>query len=305
MGGGTAIVTVADGPIHLELLPEVGARLHRLRVFGHDLLRTPDDPDEHQRDPFLWGAYVMAPWCNRIAAAPTEVNGHVVSLVSNFEDGTAIHGQVYATPWQLHMDGTLLVRGGGDGWPWRYECRLRIRIKDAVLVVEQSLTNLDRSPMPAGIGLHPWFRRPLDVRINALDVVPSNTDPVAGVEPVSGSLDLRVMRPMPAGIDAAWLGVGDPAVALRWPQLGILGLLRVRSDAGLCIVAASPGGLDAVAIEPQTNAPQGLRRFLRGEPVGLTPLAPGATMRLTVRLTFRRVAPSSGFASAVADDRGG
>ena len=46
------------GAIELESsCPAMGAALHRLRVFGHDLLRTPDDPADHDRDdPFFWGA---------------------------------------------------------------------------------------------------------------------------------------------------------------------------------------------------------------------------------------------------------
>jgi aldose 1-epimerase len=281
-------ITIAEGPIEVELLPDVGARLHRLRVFGHDLLRTPDDPSAHLRDPFGWGAYPMAPWCNRIAAAPTVVDGKLVALAANFEDGSAIHGQVYAVPWQLRPDGTLWAQGGGDGWPWRYESTLRITIIDAALRIEQSLANLAATPMPAGLGLHPWFRRPLEVRIDAARVLPSNTDPSARVVPVSGLLDLRAMGRMPDDLDAAWLGTGDPSVELRWPALEVVASLRARSDAGLCIVAASPRALDAVAIEPQTHLPQGLRRYLHGEPAGLLALAPQATMRLTTELAFRR-----------------
>ena len=52
--------------LEVIVLPQVGARLHRLRAFGHDLLRTPPDPGTHATDPYFWGAYVMAPWCNRI-----------------------------------------------------------------------------------------------------------------------------------------------------------------------------------------------------------------------------------------------
>ena len=52
---GAGIVTVADRLIEVELLPDVGARMHRLRVFGHDLLRTPDDASAYVRDPFRWG----------------------------------------------------------------------------------------------------------------------------------------------------------------------------------------------------------------------------------------------------------
>lgn len=288
MGARPATVTFAHGPIELELLPEIGARLHRLRAFGRDLLRTPDDPSAHLRDPFRWGAYVMAPWCNRIAATPTTVDGQLVALAPNFEDGTAIHGQVHSAPWTPGADASFSVRGGGDAWPWPYECRLGVAIVDAVLTLELSLTNLARTPMPAGIGLHPWFRRPLDARINAERAIASNTDPRARIEPVNGPMDLRVMRPVPPELDAAWLALGDPAVGLRWPELGITATLRVRTDGEPWIVAASPAALDAVAVEPQTHAPYGLRRFLNGEPAGLIPLAPHATMRLAIRLAFRR-----------------
>ena len=229
----------------------------------------------------------MAPWCNRIAAAPTRVDGHVVNVASNFADGTAIHGQVYATPWQVGSNGVLRAQGGGDGWPWRYESMLRITIRDATLRVEQSLVNLAATPMPAGLGLHPWFRLPLEVRIDAARVLQSNTDPGAGVEPVSGSLDLRAMRPMPDDLDAAWIDLGDPAVELHWPRLGITATMRARSEAGLCIVAASPRALDAVAIETQTHLPGGLRRFLDGGRDGLLALAPQATAHLMTELAFR------------------
>ncbi len=281
-------LTIADGPIHAELLPKVGARLHRLHAFGHDLLRTPDDPAEHLCDPFSWGGYVMAPWCNRISSTPTTVGDDEVRLASNSPDGTAIHGQLYASPWMLQEDGRLLARGGGDGWPWPYEATMRVTVAGRVLTIEQSLTNLAESTMPAGLGLHPWFRRPLEVRIDASRVLPSNTDPDAQIEAVSGPYDLRALQLMPDDLDAAWADPGDPAVELRWPELGVRASLRARSNAGLWIVAASPGGRDAVAIEPQTHAPHGLRRFLRGEPGALHPLEPGATLRLTIELTFER-----------------
>lgn len=292
------LLTFADGPIEVELLPAIGARLHRLRAFGHDLLRTPDDSAEHARDPFRWGAYVMAPWCNRIAAVPTDVNGQTVSVPSNFPDGTAIHGQVYEARWDVEADHSLSVTGGGDAWPWPYRCSLRVMIADAVLTIDQSLTNLAPEAMPAGLGLHPWFRRPLDLAIHADAVLPSNLDPDASVQTVSGSLDLRAIRPVPDDLDATWLAPADPAVELHWPDLGIAATMRVRSAAGVCVVVASPSSLDAVAVEPQTHAPQGLRRFLRGEPGGLDALEPGETIGLTTELAFDAVGPRAKLSAA-------
>jgi aldose 1-epimerase len=281
-----SLLTIGDGPIQVELLPTTGARLHRLRAFGHDLLRTPDDPAEHRRDPFGWGAYLMAPWCNRIAAEPVEVNGRTVNVPSNFPDRTAIHGQVYDARWNVEPDDSLAITAGGDGWPWRYRCLLRVTIADARLTIEQSITNLADSPMPAGLGLHPWFRRPLELAVHADTMLPSNLDPDASVEAVSGSFDLRGMGPVPDDLDSTWLAPRDPAAELRWPEIGVTATMRVRSAAGVCIVVASPSSLDAVAVEPQTHAPQGLRRFLRGEPGALKRLEPGATLGLTTELAF-------------------
>jgi aldose 1-epimerase len=206
------LLAVADGPIRVELLPAVGGRLHRLQAFGHDLLRTPDDPAEHTRDPFRWGAYVMAPWCNRIAAVPTQVDGDTVSVPSNFPDGTAIHGQVYDARWDVASDHSLSISGGGDGWPWPYRCSLRVTIANAVLTIDQSLTNLADRPMPGGLGLHPWFRRSLDVSIQAEAVLPSNLDPDASMRRGSLRVTPRLSCAGPTSVWGPRCG-SDPAPA--------------------------------------------------------------------------------------------
>jgi hypothetical protein len=204
------VLPIRGGDIEVELLPALGARLHRLRVFGIDLLRTPDDIETHRRDPFFWGGYVMAPWCNRIEAAPTGVAGKEVRLAPNFPDGSAIHGQVFLAPWSRSADGRFVARGGGGGWPWPYEVELGVATADTRLNMDIALTNLADAPMPAGVGLHPWFLRSLEVRVAAPTVVASNTDPSATIGAVAGDLDLRVLRPIPDGIDAAWPDPADP-----------------------------------------------------------------------------------------------
>ena len=50
--------TYSSAALEAIVLPEAGARLHRLRAFGHDLLRTPHEPAIHQADPFFWGAFI-------------------------------------------------------------------------------------------------------------------------------------------------------------------------------------------------------------------------------------------------------
>ncbi len=277
--------TLASDAIELIVLPGVGARLHRLRVFGHDLLRTPADPREHVRDPFFWGAYNMAPWCNRIDSGPLRVGRRTVDLAANFRDGSVIHGQVFKQPWEQVQQGELRVRGGGDGWPWPYEARLGLKVGRARLEIEQRVVNLADEPMPAGVGLHPWFRPRAQVAIHADAVYPTNTNSPALPVPVSGAFDLRRGAEMTSGLDATWAGLGDPAVELWWPDINLRATLRVIAPT-VHVTAASPADVDALAIEPQTHAPQGLRRLVNGEPGALAWLAPGGELRQVIEMSF-------------------
>ena len=281
----TMSLRFASEVVEVVLLPERGARLHRLTAFGHDLLRTPESMAAYDHEPFFWGGFVMAPWCNRIEAQPARVAGRTLDLTSNFADGTAIHGQVHALPWEVTPDGVMRVRAGGDGWPWRYEATIRVTVEGPLLRMEHTLRNLEDEPMPAGIGIHPWFRQPLEVTIPADRVFASNHSSRPDPQPVSGSLDLRQLQPMPADLDATWVRRGHDPVELRWPDVGVIASLQAGPDARF-LCAASPSTVGYVAIEPQTHAPNGLRRLLNGEPGGLALLDPAASLSLDVEMTF-------------------
>ena len=229
----------------------------------------------------------MAPWCNRLEPVPIEVEGRTVELPVNFVDGTAIHGQVYLRPWAIEGPGAFVVVGGGDGWPWRYEVRQQVTVVGTDLRVALALTNLDDAPMPAGIGLHPWFLKPIEVAIRGASVYLRNLDTSPWPIAVGGTSDLRAVGTMADGLDGTWANLTGTPVELRWPELGIRAEMRVGSPT-LCIVAASPAGAPAVAVEPATHAPQGLRRLLRGEPDALTMLAPGGRLELVMELAFER-----------------
>ncbi|MFL5779332.1 MAG: aldose 1-epimerase [Chloroflexota bacterium] len=278
----------SDGSIEVEILPEFGARLHRLRAFGHDLLRTPRAAAEHERDGFFWGAYVMAPWCGRTASGTVHVAGRDVTLDANFPDGTAIHGQVHGRPWDRLEEGRYRVLGGGAGWPWPYAVELSVDLRDRLLRLGLGLTNRSNERMPAGLGLHPWFLRPVEVAFPASAVYPSNTASPPEPEPVVGDYDLRRLKPMPADLDASWTQLDNAPVVLQWPEAGVRATVRASAPS-LVVVAASPGEIDAVAVEPQTHAPQGLRRLLLGEPDAMTLVEPGASLTLGIEMSFQPV----------------
>jgi aldose 1-epimerase len=280
-------VMLGEGDVRVTVLPEVGARVHGIEAFGTPVMRTPDDPAEHRRDPFFWGGYHMTPWCNRLAPGPITVGSRTVDLAPNFPDGTAIHGQVYAAPWEERSDGEFGIAGGGSGgWPWPYEATLRVAASADTATLGYALTNTADDPMPAGIGFHPWFRPPAQARFTAGNVFPSNAGTPPRPEPVGGAFDRSAGGPLPDDIDATWTDLPDPAVHLAWADGIEMTMRGDRPDAVL--VAANPVERGAAAVEIQTHAPDGLRRLLGDEPYGMELLDPGATLALTLTLSFRR-----------------
>jgi aldose 1-epimerase len=283
-------LTLRGDDLEVVLLPGIGARVHRIRAFGQDLLRTPADSSTHLDEPFFWGAYPMAPWCNRVPAGDSEVAGRTVRLTANFPDGTAIHGLVSTLPWTLGSDGTLRVTAGGDGWPWPHEVSLAPSVAGRTLELDYRLTNLAKEPMPAGIGLHPWFAAPVEVRLPAEEVYAANSGSAARPQPVAGAFDLRSLGLPSTGLDGTWTGLTERRIELRWPHLGIRAFLETASDAAsTCVALASPASVGAVAIEPQTHGPDPMRRLANGEPDAPVLLPAGAALGCGVRLTVDRL----------------
>jgi aldose 1-epimerase len=279
------VVRAASDVLDLEVLPGAGARLHRLRAHGHDLLRTPADVATHLDDPFFWGAYVMAPWANRATPGPILLAGRTVDLSPNFGDGTAIHGLVHDRAWRRTGIGSCQVAAGGGGWPWRFEVAAEWSVSGNEVALAYRLRNVSDGPMPAGVGWHPWLVRPVRVGLDAGLVVTDNGDPAADAVPATGSWRLDVDRPTREGLDATWVRLASPAVHLRWPNLGIRAVFEVRAPRP-SVAVATPTSLDATAVEPQTHAPWGLRRLAAGDPDGLALLGPGEVLGLELRGRF-------------------
>jgi aldose 1-epimerase len=293
------VVRWEDDDIAVEALPGIGGRLHRVRAFGVDLLRTPTTPAVHRDDPFFWGAYPLAPWCNRATTEPIELAGRRVELPTNFPDGTAIHGQVYAAVWDVVDESTLRVEAGGGsssepdrqaggGWPWRYDVHARFRVAPGSFGLTLELRNRDDAPMPAGVGIHPWFAKPVRIAVPAARVFTDNMAPPTDPQAVEPPFDLRRLDAMADGLDATWSDLSGHAIELAWPEHGLEATFGF-SEAATFVVAASPADVDAIAVEPQTHALPGLRRLLEHEPGALTMLAPGEVLAVDYELRFRRV----------------
>ena len=164
------LVVLQSAATRVVLDPRRGGTIRELKWHGRDVLRP--TPAQAGDDPFDTACFPMAPFVNRIAHGRFEFGGRTVQLERNWsEDPHPLHGQGWRKPWHVVSESasgaTLRFEGGADEWPWRYRCEQHFHLQPDGLSVELSLENLSDGPMPAMLGLHPYFPDATQARMNA------------------------------------------------------------------------------------------------------------------------------------------
>jgi aldose 1-epimerase len=125
-----------------------------------------------RRQPFLYGLYLLAPWCNRLQRSRFVYNGKMYRVRPNLPDGASMHGEVYRHPWTVLkqtsdvFDAKLDSRAVRDfNFPFPLVYRLRIQLRGKNLSAALWVTNPGKSAVPVGLGFHPFFPRPLRWRL--------------------------------------------------------------------------------------------------------------------------------------------
>jgi aldose 1-epimerase len=266
----------------VTLDPGRGGTIRELNWHGHDILRpTPANAGD---DPLDTACFPMVPFVNRIAYGRFEFGGRAVQLERNWsEDPHPLHGQSWRKPWSVVSESassaTLRFEGGADEWPWRYRCEQHFHLQPDGLSVELSLENLSDRPMPAMLGLHPYFPDATHAQLlaqlprvwltdrAALPLEEVQTPPAWSFEPA------RAVKAVPLDHGfAGWNGIAS----LRWPDRTV----TVRAPECRYLHVFTPAERDYFCVEPQTAAPGALTRGA-GE---VTPVAPG--QRATIRVHF-------------------
>lgn len=162
-----ACLDLRCGTHHARIAPAAGGRILRWRT---DLPTGPRDwlvPIEADGwAGHAWpkgGLFPLAPFSNRVRNARLHWQGRVIPLAAQPGSPHALHGQAQRMAWTIEDAGTdhailtLEHPAGASGWPWAWQLRQVIRLRDQGLEVDLALTNRGASVMPAGLGLHPYF----------------------------------------------------------------------------------------------------------------------------------------------------
>lgn len=289
-----APLTAPPGGLALEgggwaavLLPEHGAAMARLAWRGTDILvplPTGADPNAS-----FAGAFLMAPWANRLDEGRLPVGGITYHLpVNRPADDTAIHGMLRDVAWRVEATEparAVLATEGEAGPacpPWRWQARLEVALAEAGASLALTLTNAGTLPFPFGCGWHPFLARPAGTRLRfaaatlfARDArcLPVAAQPSAGVDGA---------EPAYEGLDTHFAGWDGVAEIIR-PDLRLT-MTATGAWAGNLQVFA-PAGSGILCVEPVSHVPDAPNRpdFARFGP--LTMLPPGESLRAQVMLT--------------------
>ena len=150
-----------------EIAPALGNNCFAFRTRAHVLEPVPFS--EFRRRPTSYGIPVLFPFPNRIRDGKFSFQGMEYTV------NPARHGFVRDKPWRVENHG---ASEAGGAWltssfdaagypeeilrqfPFPFRLEITYRLKDARLGIETLARNTGERDMPAGFGIHPYFRRP-------------------------------------------------------------------------------------------------------------------------------------------------
>ncbi len=295
------IVELQAGAARARLVPAAGGRVSALwleRPGGGSSEVLHPYPEDFF-DPLRWGKggiYPLAPYSNRIADAQVQVGEAHVALQAHPDAAPhTLHGNAHAQPWQLEhasVDTATLVlhSPAAPAWPWRYTARMVLQLAPHSLSIRITLTNTDSRVMPAGLGLHPYFRHApaavLGYRAKTFwEATPEFLATHARAPSAAEQHDPA--RPLPEGGLTWYVGAWDGEALLDLPDGA---RLRIVADETLShLVVHRPDNLAYLCLEPVSHVANGFNLAAQGVAgTGTRLLAPGESLEALVRFELMK-----------------
>jgi aldose 1-epimerase len=278
------MLTLRAGDWEAEVRPEIGGSLGALRHGGADVLRP---MPAGSSDPLEAACFPLVPYCNRIRDGRFAFAGREVALPANFPpEPHSLHGLGWQAPWTVTGEGgfkcSLAHRhDGSGGWPWAYDAEQRLRLGAQGCAITLDVTNRGETPMPCGVGLHPYFRRRSETRVrfgsSGMIVVDDGLIPT-GEMVLSGRVaDFEAGAALPARLVDHCFPGWDAAATIA----DDLGTIELTARGAPLLHVYAPEDGSTLCLEPVSHPPDALNQA----PAAMTALPPGCSATLTMRIS--------------------
>jgi aldose 1-epimerase len=290
------LITLRAGDAAIELAPEAGGAVTRYWLergaLTREWLRPTPVGAARAGDPYEVAAFPLVPYSNRIRAGRFTFRDRAVAEPLNrLPERHAIHGHGWQARWTpLEVGATaarLEYRHAAGAWPWAYHATQRFTLTPSSLTVELEVSNRSATPMPAGLGWHPYFprtpRATITAPVRAVWLTDEEMMPIDLVAP-SRAADLeRGVTAEAVALDNCFVGWSGSAT-IEWPELRAR--LVMRADPPLdCLVVYTPARRPFFCVEPVSHVTDAVNLAAAGRSdTGLLVLEPGGTLRTKVIL---------------------
>ena len=280
-----------NGPMRCTIAPRLGGAIVALTCAGIPVLRGAGPLD----DVLGSGCFPLVPFANRIGFGRFRFGHRELALpIDPLGAPHALHGHGWRQPWSIeHHDAhrlTLAMDHAPDEWPWPYRAWQHFDLTPDGLSIELTIENGDSaSPMPAGLGLHPYFVRTDSSRITATASGTWTNDPTGLADAFQASTRFSgaaVALDELEGLDNFFLSP-DPRIVIA-DDTAVVTL--TGEGAGFHLYC--PRGEPYFCVEPVSHAPNS---FGRGEWRDDEIIAPQAQITRRYRFAVEmRAGPSAG-----------
>jgi aldose 1-epimerase len=288
------LVTLERDPYVLTVAPGFGARMVSLRHAGRDVLRA--TPEAVLAKPTVYGfaGFPLMPYSGPLFGPGFTFAGASYPLARNVaEEPSATHGDSWTAPFAIRhrsehaLELDMTHEPGPGRFPFRYRGEVRYALSENGLAILLRITSRDHRPMPAGLGIHPYFPKHPGTRLRFSSV---------GVWPPDAPEAVSLgCQPLTAGLDFTdGLGVSDMVIDRLYE--GWDGRAELIAGDGFRTVIEADGVLDKlqiysawdypyVCVEPVSNANDGFNRMAAAVPShGVRVLEPNRSIAGTVRI---------------------
>ena len=289
------LITLRAGGAGLVLAPAAGGSVVRYWIDRGaepwELLRPFAAPGPIA--PFESAAFALVPYSNRIRAGQFQFQGRGMRLPLNrLPEPHSIHGLGWQASWRptdvRAHEATLEFRHDAGAWPWSFVAIQHFRLEPASLTVALTLRNEDTTPMPSGLGWHPYFPRTPRTTITAdvqrMWLTDAEVMPTTLVLPGPGADPSRGVVADAVALDHCFVGWRHRAV-IEWPEADTRLVMTAGTPLDFLVVFTPPGRPFFCA-EPVSHVTDAFNLAAAGRAdTGMRVLLPGETLRASVTLS--------------------
>ncbi len=271
----TKEIVLENDKLKLKVVPELGGSISEFSYYLQpdwvEVFKSTPERTLAGNDLFSFSSFNLFPYSNRLKNGEFKYQGisYHLPIDRPENDGHALHGETYFRPWTIEEQSPLKIKLSFFSekftdlqWPFPFKAEVTYQLVANKLLIGLSLENIGLEKMPAGMGVHPYFKRKITEQDETIWVhIPlKGYYPGDSVMPESGWIDLperlnfNEKRIFTTEFLDRCFRAKNGDIQLEWPGTGLKLTMEKDNIFNHIVIYRPEDRNDFFAIEPVTNA---------------------------------------------------